>query len=104
MYAESRSLALRVRAGTVVHPATHAASYDKPSSAVRSFPERNQIRKQPVSPGHARWQLPEERQPGVHVIAFAVLRDQYAALQRRFVGVAHRQERFVRVLVPTARK
>src|SRR5436190_7501882 len=67
-----------------------------------SFPERYQIREQAISAGNSGRQLPEESETRVNEIAFAVLRDEQAALERRFARIAHGKNRRVMFRVETA--
>src|SRR5262249_33555651 len=60
-----------------------------------------QVREQPIRAGHARRQLPEEREAGVDERALAEPRDEEAALARRLAAVVHRQ-RGVVVRIPFA--
>src|SRR5690606_32917495 len=63
------------------------------------LPQRQQIREQPVRPGHALRELPEEREPGIHVGPLPVLRYQDRAPQRALARVAHLEDGRV-TLVP----
>ena len=64
--------------------------------------EGNEVREEAIRSGHARGELPEKREAGVDVVAFAVLRHEHAAWQRRFAGIVHREDRREMILVPTA--
>src|SRR4051812_39461434 len=55
----------------------------------------DQVGEESKGAGHARRQLPEERQAGVDEAALAVPGDEKAALARRLAGVAHGQRRLV---------
>src|SRR5262245_3187244 len=69
-----------------------------------SFPERNQIGEQSVRPWHAVRQLAEKVQACVSEIAFAILRDQQAALLRRFTRIIACKDRCKMFLVPLVGK
>ena len=55
--------------------------------------QRQQVREQPVGAGHARRQLPEEAQAGVHVGPLPDRGHQQSALQRRLARIVHLEQR-----------
>src|SRR5687767_4978259 len=64
-----------------------------------AFSLRQQVYEQSVRAGHTRWQLPEEREAGVHVAALAVARDEQAAELSRFLRIGQLEHRRVARIV-----
>src|SRR5260221_13182982 len=81
------------RAHPVRHPRTTARRNG--SGRRRGRTKLEEVEEEPERPGHAGGELPEEREPGVHVRPLAERADQEAAVERGLTGVGQLEQRRV---------